>query len=608
MLLCCILPLAVQAQKKTKTSQEAVEQLKQNVETLKGLFKKKNKGTAENKQPNEKSEELEVPLAVTDVQLAVGYYHTLTIVDGVLYGWGDNTQGQLGLGMQSKEYNPKQIGTASDWEVVAAAFYHSLAIKKDGSLWAWGWGNGHEMGLGQQVSKVFYPSRVGADNDWWSVSTAQDNTVALKKDGSLWVWGSNVNACLGVGKTVNSAVYVPTRVGTDTDWVSAIAGQHVILGIKKNGSLWVWGRKGGSNILGLRTVNEVVPVPTQIGTDTDWDRLYVHNRHGGAAVFALKKDGSVWVWGSNRSGRLGTGDEENRPYPERINLNGSWRAYAFNDRYTLALRADGTLWHSGDYRQVTDTKIGDEWHSTVFKRLNLNDKWVAIRMGMNFTALVDQQGSIWTYGNNASGQLGWGNKEGSMTPVKVPLPAAVKAAPQAPVLVVEKDVLSEGANVLFSTAKTTLSIGEKNSIYMQLGFTLAVDRKRFVLGEEAKDYPFEAYVFPTDLNGDGLEELFILYGNAYTAGMTGTNIIAFVKEGEGMVYRPQLGFPGTLPDALETVSEGWPDLVIGGPGFEFPVWRWDGKEYSYHRKISSADLVNMQTENIENISKGYVNR
>ena len=74
------------------------------------------------------------------------------------------------------------------------------------------------------------------------------------------------------------------------------------------------------------------------------------------------------------------------------------------------------------------------------------------------------------------------------------------------------------------------------------------------------------------------------FGNSYTSGNTETSISLFIKNTSG-VYKNHLGFPGMLPDALSTVSQGYPDLLIGGPGFEFPVLRWNGKTYANHHMV-----------------------
>ena len=100
------------------------------------------------------------------------------------------------------------------------------------------------------------------------------------------------------------------------------------------------------------------------------------------------------------------------------------------------------------------------------------------------------------------------------------------------------------------------------------------------------------------------EEIFVLFGNSFTSGMTGTSIIVFIADKSG-AYRMNLGFPGTLPDALSTNNMGYPDLLIGGPGFEFPVWRWNGKEYIFSRQVKDKDYAKLKMTRIEEVSKAY---
>jgi hypothetical protein len=86
--------------------------------------------------------------------------------------------------------------------------------------------------------------------------------------------------------------------------------------------------------------------------------------------------------------------------------------------------------------------------------------------------------------------------------------------------------------------------------------------------------------------------------------MTGSSIIVFIADKNG-TYRMNLGFPGTLPDALSTTNLGYSDLLMGGPGFEYPVWRWNGKEYNFSKKVKDADLKKIKSTNLEDISKAY---
>jgi len=382
-------------------------------------------GTGAGIVPRNTSAKPEVYGPANAAKLAVGSYHVLMVADGKLYGWGDNTQGQLATGKESIEYAPIRIGNDANWKAVTAANFHSIGLKTNGTLWAWGWGNSHEMGLGQATSKTNKPLQIGKDTNWISVSTAPDNTVALKSDGSLWVWGNNVNGQLGVGKTPNSAVYTPTRVGKSNDWASAIASQHIILAIRTDGSLWVWGRRGGSSIYGMDIPDNVIPEPRQIGTEKNWSRIFVHNRHGGAAVIAEKTDGSLWIWGDNRYGKLGTGNTNKIVEPIRLNIPGSIKDCAIGHNHTIMVKQDGSIWHSGNFLQNVDVRAGQKSNSLVFVPLGFPGRWTGVYKGMNFTLLTDQAGNIWTLGINDKGQLGTGNKNSSMTPTKISIGTAL---------------------------------------------------------------------------------------------------------------------------------------------------------------------------------------
>ncbi len=167
--------------------------------------------------------------------------------------------------------------------------------------------------------------------------------------------------------------------------------------------------------------------------------------------------------------------------------------------------------------------------------------------------------------------------------------------------------LSAGATLLFTNVKSVLAVGEKNEVFKKTGFVLSKDKKQFAFSADvtSMEYPFDARVLPTDLNKDGKEEVFIVFGNSYTSGQAGSNVLLFIKDKAG-TYQANFGFSGTAPDILPTGNLGYPDLLIGGPGLEFPVWRWNGKEYTFNRKISDQALAKMRTTGIEEASKIYV--
>ncbi len=66
-----------------------------------------------------------------------------------------------------------------------------------------------------------------------------------------------------------------------------------------------------------------------------------------------------------------------------------------------------------------------------------------------------------------------------------------------------------------------------------------------------------------------------------------SSVILFIRNAVGR-YTAHLGFPGRGAVPLESRSHGYPDLLIGGPGFCFAVWRWDGTTYVHLRNDPQA--------------------
>ncbi len=285
----------------------------------------------------------QVGVATDWAAVASGWYHSLALrSDGSLWAWGLNVYGQLGLGDTKNRLTPTLVGTASDWAAIAGGEFHSLALKRDGSLWAWGVNVSGQLGLSHRLGGelTLTPTCVGVANDWAAVAGGEDSSLALKKNGSLWAWGDNVAGHLGLGNAA-AVIDSPTRVGTATDWAVIACGGQNSLALKKDGSLWAWGMNDDGQ-LGLGDTKERNS-PTRIGTASDWAGV----AGGGTHSLALKRDGSLWAWGNNYSGQLGLGNTTWERSPTRVGSANDWSAIAAAADWSLALKTDGSLWAWG---------------------------------------------------------------------------------------------------------------------------------------------------------------------------------------------------------------------------------------------------------------------
>ncbi|EXJ12653.1 hypothetical protein D779_4021 [Imhoffiella purpurea] len=85
-----------------------------------------------------------------------------------------------------------------------------------------------------------------------------------------------------------------------------------------------------------------------------------------------------------------------------------------------------------------------------------------------------------------------------------------------------------------------------------------------------------------DLNDDGQPEVFVSLEGTCSGGMTGVWMDLYIKDRRGR-WQSQFGFPG-IYEIRKTKHKGFPDIEIGGPGFCFPVWRWNGRKYVIHER------------------------
>jgi hypothetical protein len=176
---------------------------------------------------------------------------------------------------------------------------HALALKTNNSLWAWGRNDAGQLGDSTTVIKTT-PIPIGSSTDWLSISTGSYHNLALKTNGTIWAWGLNQNGQLGM-ETDEDILIVPTQMGTDADWKFIYAHESQSFAIKTNGTLWAWGYSESGQFGTDTTENYFFPV--QMGEDTDWEDVVT----GDYVTIARKTNGTLWAWGWNKFGHLGTG-------------------------------------------------------------------------------------------------------------------------------------------------------------------------------------------------------------------------------------------------------------------------------------------------------------
>ena len=158
-------------------------------------------------------------------QVSGGGYHTAAIkTDGTLWGWGRNDIGQLGGNNTANYSSPiPQLYGGTNWKQVACGYYHTAAIKTDGTLWTWGSGNSGRLGDNTVVAKSSPVTTIAGGTNWKQVACGYKHTAAVKTDGTLWSCGYNTNGELGDNTNVAKSSPVTTISG-GTIWKQVACG------------------------------------------------------------------------------------------------------------------------------------------------------------------------------------------------------------------------------------------------------------------------------------------------------------------------------------------------------------------------------------------------
>lgn len=235
--------------------------------------------------------------------------------DGALYAWGQNAYGQLGLvsvGTYSGIYTPTKVDDAK-WAVVKGRSTTIVGIHTDGTLWAWGKNLTGQLGVGadsEMKECATTPEKV-SDERWLDCASGFYHSTAVKADGTLWTWGNNEESALGravEGKTDGKPIKAFDKV------LSYSVGDMHVLVIKDDYTLWGWGYNLHGEL--ANGTNRNIDTPTQIGT-AQWQTVAAGFYHS----VGVQIDGSVWSWGFNRYGQLGLGDDNNRAELSKVDFN-----------------------------------------------------------------------------------------------------------------------------------------------------------------------------------------------------------------------------------------------------------------------------------------------
>jgi alpha-tubulin suppressor-like RCC1 family protein len=256
------------------------------------------------------------------ISVATGVAHTCAVkVDGSVWCFGANDRGQLGQGAAQATLlasaEPLLVPLPGKALSLSSQSDTACAVLESGELYCWGNNYEGNIGLGDvhPGADQWSPVRVSDFTDWTQIGTGQGHTCAVRSPGLLFGWGRNTAGNLGLGQKAEDQRRSPTQIGVEQDWLSVVAGQDASCGLRAGGRLFCWGGNSFAT-LGLGDREERLS-PTEVAPPApgdSWRGASLDTFH----ACGVASDGALYCWGRNLEGQLGTDDNDDRLGPARV--------------------------------------------------------------------------------------------------------------------------------------------------------------------------------------------------------------------------------------------------------------------------------------------------
>jgi len=408
------------------------------------------------------------PEGVTFVAVSSGVNHSLALDDQKnVWAWGTNNHGQFGDGTYNSKGVPTKIADLTGVTAIEAGFGYSVVLKEDGTVWACGLNDGGQLGnwYREMVTK---PYQVAGLTGITEISANKyrrpGHSLAVKNDGTVWLFGSNEFGQLGDGTT--ALRHEPVRVGSIvTNAVSVSAGGDFSLAVKDDGTVLSWGKNNVGQLGDGTTANHsnaISPQGFESGVtlsatangltemQLSWDytgttavdkyvlkrgNTIIYSASGQAALgnktftdtgkstytfgltvgtsytYTLEAYDSLGSLISTKSVTAST-EEIALPVPGATNVKVS-AGY----QHSLVLRSDGTVWSWGAnaYGQLGDGTLTTKNISNQVGGLtHITD----VAAGHQHSLALKDDGTVWAWGLNTYGQLGDGTTVNKLLPIQ----------------------------------------------------------------------------------------------------------------------------------------------------------------------------------------------
>ncbi len=326
------------------------------------------------------------------VDIASGLFHSISLKsDGTVWAWGYNSNGQLGNGTNIDSKTPVKVLGLSGITAISSGQSHCIALKNDGTVWSWGRNYSGQLGDATMNDKNI-PVQVKNLAGIIAIESGPDFSLALKSDGTVWAWGSNSNSRLGDG-TTSSSKSTPVQVKNLAGITAVSAGVSLSMALKSDGTVWIWGRNDYGQLGDGSTIHQGLPFQNPNLSEVSFIAAGSDHAH------VIKNDGTVLAWGRNNYGQLGVNSVTDQWIPVLVNNSEGIRSIDCGERYSIALKQDGIVmvWGNNGYGQLGDGTIDNQLVPVVIQRMTGVED---IEAGAEHALALTKDSNVWAWGQD----------------------------------------------------------------------------------------------------------------------------------------------------------------------------------------------------------------
>jgi len=287
--------------------------------------------------------------------IAAGWNHTCALTSGgALNCWGNNTSGQLGDGTTTDRTSPVNVtGFSSSGAIaVSGGYLHTCLLTRAGGVKCWGDNSLGQLGNGTTTNSLVPVNTVGMRSGIKKISSGNSHTCALTSSNSVKCWGDNARGQLGDGTTTNNLAAVNVS-GLSSGVLAISAGFDHTCALTSAGAVKCWGANTFGQLGDGTTDDRLKPVAV-----TGLSSGLVAISAGNGFTCALHYTGAVKCWGSNVTGQLGDGTNNNQLDPVDVVdlLSGVVSISTGGGEHTCSLTSSGIAqcWGGNAYGQLGD--------------------------------------------------------------------------------------------------------------------------------------------------------------------------------------------------------------------------------------------------------------